>query len=96
MVHEGLQRHIVGEDGLRRTRGTAVRARGMCRRRVEFGKQEPRLGPVRVADDETWQGESILNQILQYVSKLQQWSLCTTAGTLASSLGCSKIALKFS
>lgn len=47
----------------------------MRRRWVEFGKQEPRLGTVGVADNKTGQRKSILHQFLLCVSHLLEKSL---------------------
>lgn len=68
VLHECLQRHIVGEDCLC-TLGAdaAVRtsARRMRGRRVELGEEETRLGTAVVADDETREREAVGDKILE-------------------------------
>jgi hypothetical protein len=65
MIHKSLQADIVGEDGLGGLTDTAV-ARGRVRGRgVEFGEEETGLRATGVTDDESGQGEAVLDEFLR-------------------------------
>jgi hypothetical protein len=63
VVHESLQRDVVGENSLRRHAST-VASCCMCRGRVELGQEEARLGPTGITDDEPGQWEAFRNEFL--------------------------------
>jgi len=65
VIHKRLQADIVCEDRLRTLTDTAVRARGVSGTGVEFAKQETSLGATCVANDEAWEREAILNEVLR-------------------------------
>jgi len=65
MVHERLQRHVIGKDGLRRlSANTAIRSGGVRCRRVQLGEQKTSLRATGVADNETGQGETVGDKVL--------------------------------
>lgn len=65
MVHKGLQRHIVCEDSLSTLCTNAPICTGRVRGRgVELGEQEARLRTPGIANNESWQWETICNEIL--------------------------------
>jgi hypothetical protein len=67
MLHEDLQTDIVCEDRLACTgarRGSIHRRRHVRRRRVQLGQQEPRLTPALVANDVSWNWETVHKKIL--------------------------------
>lgn len=60
MVHERLQRHIIREDGLCRLRtNTAIRPSRVRSRGIELREEEASLRAAGVADNETWQWETV-------------------------------------
>jgi len=76
MVHEGLQRNIVCEDGLGGRRSSAaVRACRVGRRWIQLGQQEPGLRAASIAYDKARQREAVRNEILYPVSVVQ-WKSC--------------------
>ena len=96
MVHEGLQRHIISEDGLRGLGSdAAVSSRGVGCRWVELRKQETSLGTAGITDNETRQRKTVGDKILSYVSCVDV-RLKAKRLTLASSFGDSSSAAKFS
>lgn len=65
MVHKGLQRHVVSEDGLRRlSTDTAVRSGGVCSGGVQLREQETSLRSASVTDNEARQRETVRDEIL--------------------------------
>ena len=67
VIHKSLQGHVIREDGLSGLGNASVGARGVRGGRVEFGEQETRLGATGIADDETREGEAILDEFLSYM-----------------------------
>ena len=65
MIHKGLQRHVVREDGLR-CLGTdaAIGTRSVRRRRVQLGQQETGLRTTGVTNNEPGQRETVRNEVL--------------------------------
>lgn len=73
MVHEGLKRNVVSEDGLSSlSTNSAICSSGVGSRRVELGEQETCLRSASVTNNETWQGKSIGDEILFKISECQQ------------------------
>lgn len=71
MVHERLQRHVIGKDGLcRLSTNTAVCSGRVGGGGVQLGEQETSLRPACVADNETWERETVRDQILIYLVSL--------------------------
>lgn len=64
MIHESLQADVVGENGLGGLGNAAVAARRVRSAGVELGEQETGLRAAGVTDDETGQGETVLDEIL--------------------------------
>lgn len=64
VIHECLQRNIIGEDGLRR-HPTAISTSGVCSRWVQLRQKETGLRTASIADNETGQRESIGDKFLR-------------------------------
>ena len=64
MIHKRLQTNIVREDGLSGLAYTTIAAGRVGRRWVEFGEKEASLRSTRVADNEAWKGEAVLDEFL--------------------------------
>ena len=68
MLHEHLQANVVREDRLAIAsagRRPVHARRHVCRRGIQLGQQEPSLRAVLVADNVTWDRESVSEQVLQ-------------------------------
>ena len=101
MIHKRLQADIIRKDGLSSLADSAVRARRVCRRGVELGKQETGLRAAGITNDESREGEAVLDELLQrWVSiVLESRTLNFSSNdlhTFASSLGASSNSRKFS
>jgi hypothetical protein len=65
MIHKGLQRHVVREDGLRCLGAdAAISTSSVRRRRVQLGQQETSLRSTGITNNEPGQGETVRNEIL--------------------------------
>jgi hypothetical protein len=65
MIHERLQADIIRENRLSSLTDAAIAGTRVGGGRVEFGEQETGLGAAGVADDETREGEAVLDEVLQ-------------------------------
>ena len=64
VIHEGLQADVVGEDRLSGLSDAAVAAARVRCAGVELGEEETGLRAASVADDESGQGEAVLDEVL--------------------------------
>lgn len=71
MLHERLQRDVIGEDGLRALTYTAVATSRVRGAGVEFAKQEAGLRATSVTDNEARKWEAILDEFLVGVLALK-------------------------
>lgn len=64
VVHESLQTDIICEDCLCSLADTTIGTSGVGGGGVELRQKETCLRSTSIADDETWQGESVLDELL--------------------------------
>lgn len=64
MVHECLERYVVGEDGLGALCRCAICTGCVCGRRIQFRQEESSLRATGVAHDETRKREPVSDEIL--------------------------------
>jgi hypothetical protein len=96
MVHEGLERDIISEDGLRiGGTNTTIGACCMGRRWIELRQEKSGLRPSRIANNEAWEREPVCDKILHLLGWIPS-NRVISKRTLASSFGCSSKAAKFS
>ena len=76
VVHERLQRYIVGKNGLSCLRADAtIGTSSVGGRRVQLGQQETCLGTTSIAHNESGKREAVGNKILVSISMLHHLSL---------------------
>lgn len=66
MLYKCLERHIIREDSLSSLRHTAVGAGSVSCGRVKLGKKETSLRSTCIANDESRERESVLNEFLKF------------------------------
>jgi hypothetical protein len=73
MIHESLQTNVIRENGLRCLTNTAVRARRMCRRRIQLAQQETSLRTSSITDNESRKRKAVLDKVFRvFLGGLEQ------------------------